>query len=107
MIHFENLDRGIKTRDTNIHSIGDLRNVVAKMIAEEDRLMTVRTDRTQKIGQLTLMFLIFGAGFAALLIILSRRSILKSSEKVTEKSNLLNLILQSIGDGLLMVSHYQ
>ncbi len=104
MTHLENLDQGIKTRDSNVQSIGDLRNVFANMIAEENRLMKVRTDRTQKIGTLTLMFLIFGAAVAALLIILSRRSILKSSEKVTEQSNLLNLILHSIGDGLIVVN---
>ncbi len=104
MIHLEALDQGIKARDSNkVRSIGDLRNMFTKMIAEEDRLLKVRTDRTQKIGQLTLLFLIFGASLAGVLMVYSRRSLIKSSEKVTEQSNLFNLILHSIGDGLLVV----
>ncbi len=105
MVHLENLEKRIKIRDQqNITSINDLRAVFAKMIAEEDRLMKIRTDRTRNIGHLTILFLIFGAGLAAGLMFLNRRSILKASEKVVEQSNLFNLILHSIGDGLIVVN---
>lgn len=92
-----------QTLDVDV--ITDVRSKLNDMEALEKSYMVDRLQQSSSQSRQTKALLLFGSLLAAILLLASRRLQLLHEEKELAKTNLLNMIVNSVGDALVVVDH--
>lgn len=87
----------------DIDVITDVRSKLTEMETLEKSYMVDRLQNSSRQSQQTKALLLFGSFLAAVLLYASRILQLRNAEKEHAKNNLLNMIVNSVGDALVVV----
>ena len=102
-MHLENAPAADVANATDVDIMAEVRNKIAKMEQLESDTLTHRLENADRQTQHTKFLIIFGGMVAALLLYAARLAQQKQAEEGLRRANLLNMIVKSVGDGLVVV----
>ena len=103
LLHSEKKALNSVIQEMDFESNQKLREMARILKAEEANLLEIRQQKSRKTLMLSAFLILFSTLLALSFIILSRRNMQKSLLRNREQAQFLNLIFDSMGDGLMVV----
>jgi signal transduction histidine kinase/DNA-binding response OmpR family regulator len=106
-LHLENAAAQQIADAADVETMSAMRTRIAKMEAVEDNLQNTRLANSERQTQHTKILLIFGGIMALALLYANRLLQQRHAEHEWRRANLMNMIIKSVGDGLVVVDEKQ
>jgi len=102
-MHMERAAAELIAKETDVDVMAEVRTRIAKMEMAESSLLNQRLESSERKTQHTKFLLIFGGMLSAVLLYTNRLFQQRHADEEVQRANLLNMIMKSVGDGLVVV----